>query len=127
MLSPEFRPLLEQPNTAVLVTLGPDGSPHASPVWFRLDGSRVLVSTTDDRQKFRNVSRDPRVALTVFDPASPLRYVEVRGRVTVSADPDGEVRDTISRAHGFPDGSAFDPPGARRVVLTIEPTKILEH
>ncbi len=127
MLSSEFRPLLEQPNTAVLVTLGPDGSPHASPVWFCLDGTRVLVSTTEDRQKHRNVRRDPRVALTVFDPASPLRYVEVRGLVTVAEDPDGALRDRIARSHGFADGSSFDSPGARRVVLSIDPVKIIEH
>lgn len=119
-----FHDLLRAPNTAVLSTVLPDGSLQGSPVWYWFDGVLVHVSTLASRQKYRNLRRDPRLALTVFDPAQPLRYIEIRGTAELHDDPDGEMRDRIAVKHGFPDGTAFDPPGAKRVIATIMPTRI---
>lgn len=66
---------------AVLVTLMPGGQPQASLVWCDYDGEDVLISTTLERQKGRNMAADPRVALLAIDPANSSRYVEVRGTV----------------------------------------------
>lgn len=98
-----------------------DGSLQGSPVWYWFDGVLVHVSTPASRQKYRNLRRDPRLVLTVFDPAQPLRYIEIRGTAELHDDPDGEMRDRIAVKHGFPDGTAFDPPGAKRVIATIIP------
>jgi PPOX class probable F420-dependent enzyme len=127
MISSDYHDLLSAANTAVFVTLGPDGGPHASPVWFLFDGTRVSVSTTADRQKHRNMLKNPRVAFTVFDPANPLRYVEIRGTVELSDDPDNSVRDAVARKHGFEDGAKFDSPGSRRITATINVTTVIEH
>jgi len=123
----EYDDLLYAPTTAILTSLLPDGSPQGSPVWFLYDGEHLRVSTTADRQKHRNVTRDPRVALTIVDPARPLRYLEVRGRAELSDDTDLTVRDAVARKHGYADGAAFDRPGARRVTLTIVPTRVIER
>jgi len=127
MISSEYDDLLYAPITAILTSLLPDGSPQGSPVWFLYDGEHLLVSTTADRQKHRNLVRDPRVALTIVDPAKPLRYLEVRGHVELSDDTDLAVRDAVARKHGFADGSAFDQPGARRITLTLVPTRVVER
>ena len=82
------------------------------------------VSTVVARQKYRNLRRDPRLALTVFDPARPLRYIEIRGTAELHDDPDGEMRDRIAVKHGFADGKAFDAPGDERVTVTIVPSRI---
>ncbi|MGA2929142.1 MAG: PPOX class F420-dependent oxidoreductase [Solirubrobacteraceae bacterium] len=120
----DFHDLLAGPNTAVLSTLMPDGSLQGSPVWFWFDGVRVHVSTVKARQKARNLRRDPRMALTVFDPAHPLRYIEIRGTAELHDDRDGAMRDRIAVKHGFPDGKAFDSPGDERVTITIIPSRI---
>ena len=39
-------------------------------------------------------------------------------------DPGYEARDAVVRKHGYADGSAFDPPDARRVVIRIRPHRI---
>ncbi|MEV6052259.1 pyridoxamine 5'-phosphate oxidase family protein [Streptomyces sp. NPDC052107] len=52
----------------------------------RLERCRTYVATAAGRRKERNVCRDGRVSLTVYDPADPLRYVEVRGTATVTED-----------------------------------------
>jgi arabinogalactan endo-1,4-beta-galactosidase len=50
----------------------------------RTDGENVVVNTVQGYQKARNVERDPRVAVSVSDPANPSRYHTVRGRVTAA-------------------------------------------
>jgi PPOX class probable F420-dependent enzyme len=127
MIADAYHDLLHAPNTAVLASLLPDGTPQASPVWFWFDGERIMVSTTAERQKHRNVKRSPDVALTVVDPDQPLRYLEIRGRVELADDPEFVIRDAIARKHGFPDGGAFDEPGSHRVTMTIVPTRVIEH
>jgi PPOX class probable F420-dependent enzyme len=127
MIPVAYEDLLVGTNTAILVTLAADGAPHASPVWFLYEDGRIVVSTTADRQKHCNLVRDPRVAFTVVDPAKPLRYLEVRGTAALAADDGNVVRDRIAAKHGFADGGAFDAPGARRVNVTIVPSRIIEH
>jgi PPOX class probable F420-dependent enzyme len=121
---PDFEDLLRGPNTAVLGTVMPDGSLQGSPVWYWFDGASVYVSTVMARQKYRNLRRDPRLVLTVFDPEQPLRYIEIRGTAELHEDPAGEMRDRIVLKHGFADGSMFDAPGDERVTVTIIPTRI---
>ena len=125
MIPERYDDLLAGPHTAVLTTVLPDGGPMATPEWFLRDGDRILVSSLADRQKQRNVERQPLVSLALVDPADPFHYVEVRGTATVADDPDYRVRDSIVRKHGFEDGSGFDAPGARRVAITITPTRVL--
>ena len=123
----QYLDLLNAPLTAVLTTIGADGSPHAAPVWFCLDDQSVLVSTRTDTQKHRNVARDARVSFTLIDPSNPMRYVELRGRAEVDDDPTYATRERVVLKHGFADGSNFDPPGARRVSIRLVPTRVIEH
>ena len=55
--------LLERPLFAHLATVRPDGSPQSSVMWFAWDGSRIRLTHTSTRQKFANLTREPRVAL----------------------------------------------------------------
>ena len=50
-------------------------------MWVDADGECLLVNTEVHRQKFRNVERDPRVTLMIWDKEDPYRFVEVRGEV----------------------------------------------
>jgi PPOX class probable F420-dependent enzyme len=73
--------LVEGPPVAALTTLMPDGSPQTTPVWCNFDGECVLVNTMRGFRKERNMRRDPRVTLLCYDPAEPLRSLEIRGWV----------------------------------------------
>jgi PPOX class probable F420-dependent enzyme len=70
-----------RPVHGVLTTLMPDGQPQSSIVWVDYDGKHVLINTTLERRKGRNVRADPRVSLLVVDPADSSRWIEVRGAV----------------------------------------------
>ncbi|RSS60817.1 PPOX class F420-dependent oxidoreductase [Streptomyces sp. WAC06614] len=127
-LNDTVRSLLDAPHPAVLTTLNPDGSPQSSVVWVSRDGSELLVSTLQGRRKARNVAADPRVGLTVFDPANPYLYVEIRGTATLAPDTDRAVAVRITEEYLGP-GSGKDaqqaPAQEVRVVVRITPTKVL--
>jgi PPOX class probable F420-dependent enzyme len=122
-----YADLLDAPNVAVLASRLPDGGIQASPVWFLYRDGEVLVSTTKDRQKHRNLVRDPHVAFALVDPDRSLRYLEIRGTARVADDADLAVRDAIARKHGYADGAALDRPGAERVVITLVPDRVIER
>lgn len=73
--------LLQQPVHGVLTTMMPDGTPQSSVVWTDYDGEYILINTTLERQKGRNMQRNPKVTLLVIDPANSTRWIEVRGLV----------------------------------------------
>jgi PPOX class probable F420-dependent enzyme len=119
VIPPSHRDLLEAPLIAHLATTRPNGEPQSTPVWFDWDGTHLLIATGPESQKFRNTQRDPRLALSIIDPANPARYLEVRGRVTaVDPDSDGSrLRAIIRRYTG-----ADELPGLEeaRVIMVIE-------
>jgi PPOX class probable F420-dependent enzyme len=73
--------LVECPPVAALSTVTADGYPQTSVVWCDWDGVCVRVNTMRGFAKELNMRRDPRVTLLCYDPAQPLRYLEVRGFV----------------------------------------------
>jgi PPOX class probable F420-dependent enzyme len=73
--------LLLEPVNAVLSTLMPDGQPQMSIVWADYDGESVLINTTLERQKGKNMLLDPKVNVLIIDPKNGNRYLEIRGRV----------------------------------------------
>src|SRR3989442_4265091 len=77
----KYRDLFQKRAFASLGTLMADGRPQVTPVWVDYDGEHVIFNCAKERQKDRNVRRDPRVALAIMDPDSPYRYLEIRGRV----------------------------------------------
>jgi len=66
---------------AYLATLMTDNSPQVTPVWFNTDGDHILVNSAMGRVKDRNMRSRPSVAILIADPADPMRYVQIRGRI----------------------------------------------
>jgi PPOX class probable F420-dependent enzyme len=117
--------LLRLPSPCYLSTLMPDGSPQLTQTWVDTDGEHVLVNSVAGFQKIRNIERDPRVALTVSDPANPFRYFAVRGRV-LNVTADGAVEHIEKLAQRYL-GTPYPWYGGRdqtRLLITIEADKI---
>ena len=98
------RKLLDEPNYAVLGTINPDGSPQTSLVWIGRDGDDVVISTAAGRRKERNIRRDPRVSLSVWDRADPERYAEIRGQAAIHPDPGRELAVELAEKYEGPGG-----------------------
>lgn len=124
---PEFaRTLIDGVHVVVLATVNPDGSPQTSPVWVGRDGEDVLISTAAGRRKVTNIERDPRVSLTVWDPADPERYVEIRGKAVVEDDPGRTFAIALAEVYdGSGGGDSFRdlPAEVVRVILRVSPER----
>src|ERR1700675_800012 len=77
----KYADLLEKQAFGNLGTLMKDGSPQVTPVWVDYDGKFVRINSAKGRVKDKNIRRDPRVSISLQDPANPYRYLEIRGRV----------------------------------------------
>lgn len=117
MLTDPVRDLLEAPNYVHLSTLRADGSPRNWVVWVGLEGEHILICTSDQVWKAKDMRRDPRVAMSVADRDDPYRMAAIRGRV-VEVRPDEGCRymDPISVKYT---GAPFPSRGADRVCFVI--------
>lgn len=102
------RSLLEGPSAAVLTTYRKDGSVLVSPVWFRwTDGAFEIVIAEGD-VKLRQLARDPRCVLVVFEAVRPFRGVEVRGVADLIDCDVTSTREAIAgRYLGVTEGERF--------------------
>ncbi len=118
-LDPALAELARSKNFAAFSTLMPDGRPQTQLMWVHADDEHLLINTEVGRQKFRNIGRDPRVTVTVFDRENPYRYVEARGRV-VSTDAGPAARAHIDElAQKYTGADYANPIGTDRVMLRI--------
>lgn len=116
--------LLEAKGFLQLASLGPDGAPQVHPVWYDWDGNHLLVSSTQPRQKTKNVRDDGRVAGAILDPENPYRYVEVRGTVEgVDDDPTGSLIHRLAKKYLDQDRYPWEDDNSQRVILRIRPEK----
>ena len=89
MTAKEIDAFLDSQRTLLLVTLRPDGSPVAHPMWFARVGNAIYVNTRRDSLKWKNASRDPRVCAVVEEGESyfELRGVRIEGHSESVSDP----------------------------------------
>jgi PPOX class probable F420-dependent enzyme len=96
----EVRKLLDGPNYAHLATLTKDGSPRNHVVWVWREGDRVIISTSPDNIKSRDMERDPRVSLSLVEHDNPYRMAAIQGRVIESRPHDDfELMDRMARSY----------------------------
>jgi PPOX class probable F420-dependent enzyme len=110
-------------QVATLATIGSDGRPQLSEIWFLADGDTVMTSLNTARQKTRNLQANPAVALLILDLANPYRYLEIRGDAEVTPDDDYKFADRLGAKYQS-DLRDRDQPGDTRVVVTIRPARV---
>ncbi|HEY7419918.1 MAG TPA: TIGR03667 family PPOX class F420-dependent oxidoreductase [Ktedonobacteraceae bacterium] len=64
---------------AWLTTVGADGRPYTSPVWFLWDGKTILIFSQPEKQKVRNLRKNARVTLALDDTKEGDDVVVVEG------------------------------------------------
>jgi PPOX class probable F420-dependent enzyme len=117
---PEYvHDILADKPTAYLTTMRPDGHFSTTPMAVMFDGRNLLLSTTKDRKKYRNLCADDRVTVCVPHRNNPNRYLEVRGRAELVDDGDRSFIDSVARAYMGVDRYPFDPPDAERVTIRV--------
>lgn len=110
-------------QVATLATIGPDGRPQLSEVWFLAEDDAVALSLNTTRQKTINLMKNPAVNLFVLDLAEPYRYLEIRGDAEVTPDPDYVFADRVGAKYSA-DLRTMDKQGETRVKVTIRPARV---
>jgi PPOX class probable F420-dependent enzyme len=126
-LPPEARALLESDALAHLVTLNRDGSPQVSVVWVGLEGDELVTAHLRPQQKLRNVSRDPRVVVslegTVTNDYGLCEYLVVHGRARIEEGGAPEHLQRLARTYLGPDvvfPKMDNPPAGWRLRITVD-------
>lgn len=131
----EVADLLAEQMKVQVATIGPDGSPHLTTLFYVLDeAGRIAFWTYGASQKVVNLRRDPRISALVEagQAYSELRGVSIRGTARLVEDYD-QVRAIGARvaarmAGGADLGEAGDQlvskQATKRVVVVIEPDHV---
>jgi PPOX class probable F420-dependent enzyme len=113
-IRPSHLDLLDRPLLAALATRMPNGLPQTQPVWFERAGNDILVNTTRERRKGRNLAADPRATVLILDPDDSSRWVELRCDAELT---EVGAEDHLERlAHRYTGHGYYGPiyPAARR-------------
>jgi PPOX class probable F420-dependent enzyme len=128
-LSTKAKELIDGRNFASVATLMQDGSPQVAPLWIDREGDTIILNTTRSRQRTKNVRRDRRVAITVFDQGNPYSNVSIRGKaIEITEEGAEEHIDRISmkyfgKPYPYEDRTPKDP----RVLIRVEAEHIHEE
>jgi PPOX class probable F420-dependent enzyme len=126
---PSIAKLFEEKNFAFLATLMKDGSPQITPTWVDIDKSNntILINTAKGRVKHRNISRDPRVGVSVIDSSNPYHMVSVRGKVIgqINGKQADDHIDKMSKKYLGKDKYPGRAPGEERLIVEIKPQHVV--
>lgn len=122
---PESHQALLHADVAVLATVGQDGYPQVTALWFLFDEDGVIkLSLNNTRQKTKNLQADPHCTLFILDPANPYRTLEVRARAEIKPDADYAFAQKVGAKYGGVDLRSNDRPGETRLVVSLHPVKV---
>ena len=130
LITPAIESFLNQPGLLMrLGTVGRDGFPHVTPVWYGYEDGAFFVTTVSDRVKARNMLDNPRVGFAIDSDVRPYRGLSATGTARLVAE--GEAARALTRriAGRYVPAERLDAMvdslmQAPRVVFAIEPRQI---
>jgi PPOX class probable F420-dependent enzyme len=117
-------------NFGFLGTLNKDGSPQVTPTWIDIEENEegeetILINTAKDRIKQKNVSRDPRVSISIVDEDNPYSMITIKGRVIEQTTEGADKHiDKLAKRYLNAERYPAHSPNVKRIILKINPEKI---
>ena len=135
MSESEVAATLAEGKKAQVATLGPNGWPHVTTLWYVMRDGLITFRSFTKSQRIVNLTRDPRLTVLVeFGVAyEELRGVMVQGRARLVTDPDLVV-DVYAQVLGRLSGTEPDRKAAealygryasKNTVVHVEPVRII--
>lgn len=103
----EWVRFLKERRVGVLGTIGADGQPVLTPIWYLYRRGKLLMRTSRDSVKAKNIQRDARATLCVQDERPPYASVTLYGTATVEGEMPGLAYDIAKRYLGLVAGRAY--------------------
>ncbi len=134
MSEAEIEEFLDGDMKVQVATIGPDGAPHLTTLFYVLDEGRIAFWTYGSSQKVKNLRRDPRITCLVEDGDDyfELRGVSISGRATLLEEYD-EIKALGARMTQKMAGDAdlgelgeqiVEQQAHKRVGIVVEPDKV---
>jgi PPOX class probable F420-dependent enzyme len=105
------------------------GNPHVTPTWVDIDKSNntILINTAKGRIKHKNISRDPRVGVSVVDSSNPYHMASIRGKVIeqINGKEADDHIDKMAKKYMGKDKYPGRAPGEERLLLRIKPQHVV--
>ena len=120
---PESHRDLLEARVATFATVGTDGYPQLSEVWFVVEEDQIVMSLNTRRQKVKNIETEPACTVFLLDLQNPYRYLEIRGTAVVTPDEDRAFAEKVGAKY-HSDLREHDAPGDRRVIVRIVPVRV---
>ncbi len=121
---PESHQDLLKADVAMLTTIGPEGYPQITALWFLYDEGQIKMSLNTVRQKVKNLQAHPECSFFILDTKNPYRTLEIRARAEIAPDAKNAFAKKLGAKYGGFDFTTADRPGERRVVVSLIPVKI---
>lgn len=124
-ITPDVQKLFKEKNFASFATVMKDGSPQVTPVWVDYNAGNIVINTAEGRVKQRNVTRNPKVAVSVTDSANPYTMVTVRGTIIEQTNRGADEHiDKMAKKYLGVDKYPFRAQGEKRILLRIRPERV---
>ncbi len=134
MSEDEVRDFLSSHLKVQVATIGKDGAPHLTTLFYVVQDGRIAFWTYGTSQKVRNLERDPRITALVEtgEEYAELAGVSVQGTAELVRDPDGIRRIGSAVVTAMAGGADLGDLGrdivenqvAKRVGIVIRPDKV---
>lgn len=118
------RGIIERSQVVHLGTIGPEGEPQITALWYVIEDDTIKMSINSARQKMKNLMRNPYASAFFADPENPYRTIELRGQVSIESDADYALGDQIGARYNS-DLRTMDKPGETRMAVTLKPEKVI--
>jgi len=124
-ITPDVQKLFKEKNFASFATVMKDGSPQVTPVWVDYDEGNIMINTAEGRVKQRNVTRNPKVAVSITDSTNPYTMVTVRGTITEQTNQGADEHiDKMAKKYLGVDKYPFRAQGEKRILLRMKPERV---
>jgi PPOX class probable F420-dependent enzyme len=122
----DIQRLFQGRNLAFVSTLSKDGSPHITPVWADMEGDLILINTFETSTKNKNITKDPRIAISVVENNNPYNMVSIKGKVIerTTEGADEHLKKLAKRYLGI-GKYYYRKPNHRRIILKVKPEKVM--
>lgn len=77
-----YKQLLDEPITAIIAVIAPNGRPALNPIWFDYEGDQVLLNFAEHRKKTDWIREEPEFTICLMNPENPYHWVQIWGTVT---------------------------------------------
>lgn len=124
-LPDETKSLIDGKNIAHVATLKKDGSPHVTPVWIDRIDNNILINTTENRLKFKNLKNDKRIAVSITDFNNVYQWTSIIGEViNMTNDGADEHIDKLSKKYLGVPKYPYRQDGEIRTIIEIVPKSV---